>query len=170
MLARIRRIGWWLSLAAGVGGSSRSRGRVAQASHTGRVMPKNVEIVQRFLMRVNERDVDRAFDDVAADAQLDWSRSDAPDSGVYRGPEGWRDWLAGRQEALSGVRFDSTELFEASPDHVVLVARAHARGRASGIDMDSLGAAVWTLRGRQITRLTLYQTRGDALKAVGLEP
>jgi hypothetical protein len=33
----------------------------------------------------------------------------------------------------------------------------------------ALGATMWTLRAGQVTRGTLYQTRAEALKAVGLE-
>ena len=54
-------------------------------------------------------------------------------------------------------------------DRVVVVARVTGRGRASGIDTISRGASVWMLRDRQVSRLTLYQTREYALKAVGLQ-
>ena len=42
------------------------------------------------------------------------------------------------------------------------------RGRASGVVVEALGAALWTLCGGVVTHLTLYQSRDQALKAVGL--
>ena len=60
-------------------------------------------------------------------------------------------------------------LVDVPPDRVVVVARVTGRGRASGIDTISRGASVWMLRDRQVSRLTLYQTREYALKAVGLQ-
>jgi ketosteroid isomerase-like protein len=130
---------------------------------------ENVEIVRRFLLRSNEQDLDAALSDVAAGAELDWSASEAPDSGVYRGPEEWRKWLTGRREGLRDVRFDVAEVIDVPPDTVVAVVYMRGRGRASGVEIAALGAAVWTLRAGQLTGATLYQTRDQALKAVGLE-
>jgi ketosteroid isomerase-like protein len=129
----------------------------------------NLEVVRRFLIGINDQDIDAALMDLGPGAELDWSGSDAPDSGVYRGRAAWRDWMSGRSEQLTNLRFDVTELIDVPPDRVVVVARVTGRGRVSGIDTVSLGASVWMLRNRQVSRLTLYQTRGDALKAVGLE-
>src|SRR5438045_7038858 len=129
----------------------------------------NLEIVRRFLTGINNQDIDAALMDLAPGAELDWSGSDAPDSGVYRGRAAWREWMSGRSEQLTNLRFDVTELIDVPPDRVVVVARVTGRGRVSRIDTVSLGASVWMLRDRQVSRLTLYQTREDALKAVGLE-
>ena len=51
---------------------------------------QNVTVVRRFMRRFLEQDVDGALEDVHPDAKLDWSSSDAPDSGVYTGHAAWR--------------------------------------------------------------------------------
>ena len=130
---------------------------------------ENVDIVRRFLLISDEQDLDAALSDVAAGAELDWSASEGPDSGVYRGPEEWRKWLTGRWEALRNVRFDVTEVIDVPPDTVVAVAHMRGRGQVSGVEVAALGAAVWTLRAGQVTGERRYQTRDQALKAVGLE-
>jgi ketosteroid isomerase-like protein len=133
------------------------------------VSQENVEIVNRVALGWSDDDeLDRALVHVAADAELDWSASEGPDSGVYRGPEGWREWLNGRREGLADARFDVTEVIDVPPDSVVLVARMSGRGRASGAEVEALGAAVWTVRDGQVRRVTMYQTRAQALAAVGL--
>jgi ketosteroid isomerase-like protein len=132
------------------------------------VSDANVEIVKRVLGRLNDRDLDGALADVARDAELDWSRSEALDSGIYHGHMGWRKWMAGRWEELSEVNFDPIEVIDASRDMVVTVTRFRGRGRASGVVVEALGAALWTLCGGVVTHLTLYQSRDQALKAVGL--
>jgi ketosteroid isomerase-like protein len=129
-------------------------------------MATNVEVVGRVLDQFS--DIDLALSDIAPDAELDWSDSDAPDSGVYRGHAAWRAWLKGRQEGLGELRFETVEVIDAPPDAVLTVARAVARGRASGVEVDSVGAAVWTLRDGMIIGLTLYRTRDEALSATGL--
>ena len=130
---------------------------------------ENVEIVRRFLLWSNEQDLDAALSYVAPDAELDWSLSEAPDAAVYRGREEWRKWLTGRLEGLTDVRFDVAEFIDVSMDTVVAVVHMRGRGRASGVEIAALGASVFTLRDGQLSGLTLYQTRDQALKAVGLE-
>jgi ketosteroid isomerase-like protein len=133
------------------------------------VSSDNVEIVRRVMRQIAEEDLDAALQDVDPEAKLDWSNSEAPDRGVYHGHAGWRAWFDGRGEGLIALRFDMTEVIDAMPDTLVVVARLLGRGRASGVEVEAQGASVWTLREGTITGLTLYQTRGEALKAVGLD-
>jgi ketosteroid isomerase-like protein len=133
------------------------------------VSQENVEVVRRFLLRCNERDLDAAASDLATEAELDTSASEAPDSGVYRGPEQWRKWLTGRTEELADARFDVAEVIDVPPDSVVVVAHMRGRGRASGVEIAALGATVWTVRDGRVTGATFYDTRNQAIKAVGLE-
>ena len=77
--------------------------------------------------------------------------------------------MQARDEALAGRRFEDVELLTPTDDTVVLVGRVQERGRASGIEVESRGAAVWTLSEGKIIRFRIYQSRDDALKAVGLE-
>ena len=128
----------------------------------------NVEIARRFLALVNAGEVAAALALVAADAEMDWSDSQAPDSGRYLGPEGWGAWLAGRGDGFEDVSFDVTELLDVPPDRVLLVAYMSARGRASGLETRALGAAILTLREGLLTGLRLYQTREEARAAAGL--
>jgi ketosteroid isomerase-like protein len=132
------------------------------------MLGENVEIVRRVLRRLNDQDLDAAAQDIRPEAELDWSDSQAPDGGVYHGREGWSAWMRGRGEGLSDLRFDITEVIDVPPDRVVVVARLLARGRASGINVDALGAVVWTLRDGMVTSGRLYQTRDEAREAVGL--
>jgi ketosteroid isomerase-like protein len=131
-------------------------------------MSQNVELVKRVLSRLNDRNLDGALADVARDAELDWSRSEALDKGVYRGHTGWREWLAGRWEELSEVNFDPIEVIDAGPDTIVTVTRFRGRGRASGVEVEAIGAALWTLCSGKVSNLSFYQSRDMALRAVGL--
>ena len=129
---------------------------------------QNVTVVRRFMRRFLEQDVDGALEDVHPDAKLDWSSSDAPDSGVYTGHAAWRAFAGARDEVLAGRGFEFAELVASEPDEVVLVGRMREHGRASGVEVEAQRAAVFTLRQGKITRLKLYQTSEQALKAVGL--
>jgi uncharacterized protein len=129
----------------------------------------NGEVVRRFLEHINTQELKVALSYVSPEAALDWTDSPAPDSGVYRGPEGWGRWMAGRAEGLADSRFEVAELIEVPPDTVVLVAYMSGRGRASGLETRALGAGVCTVSDGRLTGLTLYQSREEALRALGLE-
>jgi len=130
---------------------------------------QNVEIVRRVMRCFADANIDNALADIHPQATLDWSNSNAPDRGVYTGHAAWRAFLRTRDEALGERRFDFVELLTPADDTVVLVGRVHERGRASGIEVESRGAAVWTLREGKIIRFKIYQSSDEALKAVGLE-
>jgi ketosteroid isomerase-like protein len=67
------------------------------------------------------------------------------------------------------VTFDATELREVAPDTVLLVAHMRGRGAASGLQIQALAAAVVTLADGMISGLRVYQTRAEALQALGLD-
>jgi ketosteroid isomerase-like protein len=114
-------------------------------------------------------DMDTAVADIDPGATLDWSNSNAPDRGVYTGHAAWLTFMRTRNEVLGGRRFDSVELLTPADDTVVLIGRVFERGRASGVEVESHGAAAWMLRQGKVVRLKIYQSSDDALKAVGLE-
>src|ERR1700682_1033223 len=66
------------------------------------------------------------------------------------------------------IRFEPQEYIEAG-DQVVVVARLVGRGKKSGVEVTRTWAYVWTLRERKALRMDGYETRSEALKAVGLE-
>ena len=51
---------------------------------------------------------------------------------------------------------------------VCVVSTQHGRGKGSGIETQYRYAVLYEVRGQQITRMTLYPGRAEALEAVGL--
>jgi ketosteroid isomerase-like protein len=129
---------------------------------------ENLQVVRRVMRRFADQDIEAALEDIDPEAKLDWSNSDAPDSGVYTGHAAWRAFARARDEALGERRFDPVELVAPAADTVVLVGRMREQGRASGIEVEAGGAAVWTLREGKVIHLKIYQSGDEALKAVGL--
>jgi hypothetical protein len=75
--------------------------------------------------------------------------------------------LRGSFEALT---FEVEEVLEAPGGQVVMLIRARGRGRGSEVEIDDPIAWVWSFRGDEPVRLTVYEERADALAAVGLPP
>jgi len=128
---------------------------------------ENVEIVRRVMRCFAAGDIESVLSDIHPQATLDWSNSNAPDRGVYTGHAAWRAFLRSRDDALGERRFDSVELLTPADDTVVLIGRVQERGRASGIEVESRGCSIWTLRDGKIVRFKIYQSSDEALKAVG---
>ena len=116
---------------------------------------ENVEIVRRVMRRFVEQDIEAALGDIDSDAELDWSNSDAPDSGIYIGHAAWRAFAGARDEALGGRGFELSQLIASGENEVVLTGRMREQGRASGAEVEAQGAAVFSLRNRKVTRLKL---------------
>jgi hypothetical protein len=41
------------------------------------------------------------------------------------------------------------------------------RGRGSGVEVDAVGAQLWTIRNGKVRSVKLYQSKADALEAAG---
>jgi ketosteroid isomerase-like protein len=133
------------------------------------VTSQNLETVRTFIACVNAEELDAALSVVAPDAELDWSRSEAPDGGTHQGHEAWRAWMSSRWEGLNGAQFEVAELIDLPHDRALLVAHMRGTGRASGLEIAALGAGVVSLDQGKITRITLYQSKDEALAALGLQ-
>ena len=58
------------------------------------------------------------------------------------------------------------EAVQAAGDAVAVVVHYHARGRASGLEIDGRESALWTVRGGRAVRYAWFHGPGDA--AAGL--
>ncbi len=130
----------------------------------------NVEIVRRFEDSWARRDLDAALKCVDADFEFDWSNSMGPFVGTYRGHDGlarfWTELLDAWEEFAPEIE----EVIECPPARLITLDVVRARGKGSGIDMESRGAMLWTVQEGKIVRVKMFQTRQEALEAVGLPP
>jgi ketosteroid isomerase-like protein len=125
---------------------------------------ENVEIVRRSYDAYLRGDLESAL--AACDPEIEIYDHDIPDSGEYRGFEGLARWQADWESSWESWRWDPEEFIEAG-ERVVAVLRVHARGRESGVDVERVDGAVWTLREGRCVRLDYYGSREQALEAAG---
>jgi ketosteroid isomerase-like protein len=94
-------------------------------------------------------------------------RVGAPGASRYRGWDGyrafWLDWLA-PWETYRVTVDDAIEV----GDRVVVFVRAFATFAGSDTEVNVIAATVYTVRDGQITRIEFYDTRAEAVEAVGL--
>jgi ketosteroid isomerase-like protein len=75
-----------------------------------------------------------------------------------------RDWLAQWRD----YRMVAEDFQEVGQDKVFVSVRQVAAGRQSGVEVESAGFSVWTLRHGKVIKLSLHYDKDKALEAAGL--
>jgi ketosteroid isomerase-like protein len=129
---------------------------------------ENVEVVKRIFEAAARRDAAGVLAAYDQDVEVDFSG--APQAGmigarVYRGHEGLRRWFREWHDAWADVHDEVEEVIDAG-EHVVSVVNQHARGRASGVEVEQKHVAgVWTLRDGKVIRVVWFSSRAQAIEA-----
>jgi ketosteroid isomerase-like protein len=126
---------------------------------------ENVEIVRRNYAAFGRGDLDTAFEDFAPDFELDLSRAIGIDRGVYNLAQ-FRRLAESFLELWESVQPMADELIDAG-EHVVMPFTNRQRGR-DGIEVQSRGTWLCTIRDGLIVRICLYQDKQEAIEAAGL--
>jgi ketosteroid isomerase-like protein len=85
--------------------------------------------------------------------------------GTFRGKEAVGGFFGDWFRSFDTARFDITELRELTDGSILLVADQHARGRASGIELDSQVVWVYRLRDGKIVSVVGHETPEAAEQA-----
>jgi ketosteroid isomerase-like protein len=147
------------------------------------VSAETVRIVNELQSILVGRDVVEALDDARLDRELRevFARLAEPDFEVLmvgpaytpavregRGVDGfdaaWRDWT----EAFESFHIEVEEMIDAG-DAVVSLVRQHGTTKIGGVDVDSRGAAVWTVRDGKLARVEFHIDHETALRSAGVE-
>ena len=129
---------------------------------------ENVEVIRGGLEAWNRGDLDVLLKVMDPEVELTPVIAQLVEGGdaVYRGIPGarrfWEDW-----RIAWNFQFGDLDLREAGDD-VVMITQASVTSHASGLDLDTPMAAVFTLRNERLIRMTSYLDPAEALEAVGL--
>jgi hypothetical protein len=75
----------------------------------------------------------------------------------------WLDWL----DPWESYRTEIDDVIDAG-DEVVVLPRDYGRRAGMDVEVNVLGATVWTVRNGKVARVAFYLHRSEALEAVGL--
>jgi ketosteroid isomerase-like protein len=109
---------------------------------------------------------DPVWDRLEADIEV--HDHDIMDAREYRGHDGFASWLDNWGAAWTNFSMAPEQFLDAG-DHVVMVFRMKAIGRGSGIAVERQDAMVYSVRDGKIARVDYYNSKQQALDAVGLE-
>jgi ketosteroid isomerase-like protein len=127
---------------------------------------ENVEIVRAAFDAWNRGDHDELLRMWGKDAEFYPLRAQL-EGRAYRGPDGLREFIAELAEEWEDVHFDVGEIREAG-EKMVGFGRFHARGKASGVDIDVPLGMVGVVRNGSIVYARFLSDPADALEAAGL--
>ena len=126
----------------------------------------NVEVVRQVFAAWAEGDFSLAepFD---PDVQVEWVSpifaQQSETTGIRETARHMREFL----NAYEGVTATAERIIDAG-DCVVVAARWHGSGKASGIEFPERSGTVWTISDGKVTRIANYRTPAEAFEAAGL--
>ena len=127
---------------------------------------ENVEIVRRAYEAFAHADIAATL--AALDPEIEWqTREDLPDAATHRGYEEVGAWIARWLESWQDFKLETEEFIDAG-DYVVVPTRQSGAGSESGAYTEFHETHVWKLSDGRATRIVEYQTKAEALEAVGL--
>ena len=126
-----------------------------------------VEIVKGILAAFGRRDLDALLGDTDPDIEVRPAVVGGLEGTVYRGHAGLRRFVADLDDTWSEFRVEAQE-FRDLGDAVLVLGRTLARGRESGVQLDTASGFVFGLRRGKLHSLTTFVSREAALEAVGL--
>lgn len=111
------------------------------------------------------RDMGAVWAIAAGDVEVG-AAPELPNSGPFRGHEGFATWITQWMEAWGEFRIELVEVLAIDDVHVLVEVDQHGRGQGSGLEVTQRGLAyLATCRDDVIVRLFLYPDRAAALAA-----
>jgi ketosteroid isomerase-like protein len=129
---------------------------------------ESVEIVRRAMDAYAAGDIEGMLALIDPEGEIHSAIIGGAEGKAYRGHDGFRTWFAETQESFEELGLELTEYRDLG-DRVLGFGRVHAKGRESGVELDSPTGWLFTVRDGRILRAEGYLDPGTALKVAGLE-
>ncbi len=129
---------------------------------------ENVELVRRALEAFPRGDMDEMLSYLDPEVEFHSAIVGGAEGNVYRGHDGFRRWFSDSFESFEELRNEWRE-FRDLGDRVLALGHLRARGRESGVEVDSPMGWVFTIRHGRAVKAEGFLSRDAALEAAGLE-
>jgi ketosteroid isomerase-like protein len=126
---------------------------------------ERIEFVRRAIEAFNRRDADAMRSLASDDFEYDWTRSMGPNRGVYKGWEGFSDFMSDQWEMFDPFELEAHDYIPRG-NHVVVPTTIHGRGPQE-VNVSAKSTHVYTFDGRRLVRITMFQGLDEALAATG---
>ena len=129
---------------------------------------ENVEVCKRLAEAITRRDTEAAIKYIHPQVEFHSAIIGGAEGNAYQGHEGFRQWLAESFAAFEELRPLGPQEYRDLGDRVLTVGHFHARGRESGVEIDSPIGWVFTMRGGKVVGAEGFLSRTETFEAAGL--
>jgi ketosteroid isomerase-like protein len=129
------------------------------------VRVRTLDLITRGVEAFNEGDIDGMLAPMHPEVEFQPLRG-VLEGNVYHGHTGFRRWLEDNAEDWDEFHLEVIDVAEVDPGWVLVRGRVHARGRASGVELDTTAAWLCQLRDGLIGRLRFYRDPETALESI----
>ena len=126
-----------------------------------------MEIVRQSLEAYAAGDIEEMLSYVDPEGELHSAIIGGAEGKVFRGHDGFRRWYAESMESFEELRTELTEYRDLG-DRIVAFGHIHARGRGSGLEVDSPTGWLFTVQRGKVVKAEGFLNRAKALEAAGL--
>ena len=128
---------------------------------------ENVEVFRRATDALERGGFDDALIEELIDPDVIFEPLRAPVSGIHRGHEGIRQFIADTAESFDVFRFDRSDIRDLG-DRVLAIGTLHIRAKQGGVETDAPTAGIATYRDGRLIHWKDFGDRMKALEAAGL--
>jgi ketosteroid isomerase-like protein len=129
-------------------------------------MSENLDLVRSIYSDLERGDFSRAD---WADSEIEYVMAEGPEPGSRTGRAGmatdWGEFLS----AWENFRAELDDCREMDDERVLALIHFKGRGKTSGVEISTKGAALFQVRGGKVRRIVHYWDRDRALADLGLE-
>jgi ketosteroid isomerase-like protein len=125
---------------------------------------QNLEVARAGVEAYQRGDIEAVLAMTAEDNEI-FLPPTLPNSGTFRGHEGFLTWVGQWLEAWEEFAVEVRDIEPVGDRHVVATMRQSARGKGSGIPVEMEIFYMWEIRGDEILAMHLYPTREEAMDA-----
>jgi ketosteroid isomerase-like protein len=145
---------------------------MALSRDTAAMSQENVEICKRAFELLSRpglaAGIEAALEYVDPEGVLESAIVGGAEGNAYRGYDGLRAWAADSEAAFDELRTTPEKFRDLDDDRVLMLGHVFARGRESGVVVESQIAFLNTLRGGRIIHAKGFLNWDQALEAAGL--
>lgn len=130
-----------------------------------------LDVIRKLVDSFNRRDLDAQLELLTDDYEWHpaFTGGGLLEGNAYRGHEGYRRYWQALAETWATISLEIEELRDLG-DRVLALARIHAIGRVSGVEVDQPFGGIWKLRDGKLAAGRAYRTQDEALRAAEKAP
>jgi ketosteroid isomerase-like protein len=127
----------------------------------------NMDLVRSIYAAIGRGDYSSAE---WADPEIEYVVADGLEPGSVTGPDGLAQAMRNIFSAFVDLRAEAEDYRDLDAERVLVLTRASARGKTSGLPIGQKGAEVFEIHDGKVTRIVVYNDRDRALADLGLAP